>query len=376
MEIEKEMEMLPINVQCLPINITASNLNQRLSGQSGASAPDQFTIPSLTSFQHKHPAIDFQQQERHLCLEKLMQHLAQSDLPEKEVVKLYLQDKYRQQCRASTLQSVYTVIKFFLRFIQKKGKAALQEVTRQDVEAFIEAQQDRGAKMSTVRLQLITLNTFFRFLVDDGRIQEKVLAHKIQLKLPDVLPRAIDPEGLRQLIGSITHVRDRALILLLLRTGMRIGELLNTRVQDIVMFEKKILIYEARKTGVGRVVYFSDDALQALEQWLKKRDATQPFLFYSKQNLRLTYAAARSIFMKHVRKAGLPSQGYTLHRLRHSFASELLNAGMRLECLQPLLGHTRIEMTRRYARLTDKSREEEYFRAMAIIEREGIDGHY
>lgn len=368
--------MIPINVPYIPINITASNLNQRLNSQPGGCSADQLAIPSEPSFQHKYPAIDFEQQERHRCLERLLQHLAQSDLPEKDVVKLYLQHKYRQQCRASTLQSVNMVVKFFLRFIQQKGMTTLQEVTHQDVEAFIELQQDRGAKMSTVRLQLITLNTFFRFLVDEGRMHEKVLAHKIRLKLPDVLPRAIDPEGLRQLICSIVHIRDRALILLLLRTGMRIGELLNTRVQDIVIPEKKILIYEARKTGIGRVVYFSDDARQALEQWLQKRDAAQPFLFYSKQNPRLTYAAARSVFMKYVRKSCLPDQGYTLHRLRHSFASELLNAGMRLECLQPLLGHTRIEMTRRYARLTDKSREEEYFRAMAIIEQEGIDGHY
>jgi site-specific recombinase XerD len=49
-----------------------------------------------------------------------------------------------------------------------------------------------------------------------------------------------------------------------------------------------------------------------------------------------------------------------------------LNAGMRLECLQQLLGHHNIEMTRRYARLTDKTREQEYFRAMAIIEKGGI----
>lgn len=368
--------MLPINVQCLPINITASNLNQRLNRQPGAPSADQVAIPPQSTLEHQHPAIDFERQQRHRCLEKLLQHLAQSDLPEQETVKLYLQHKYRQQCRASTLQLVYTSVKFFLRFLQQKGKTALQEATRQDVEAFIELQQDRGAKITTVGLRLMTLNTFFRFLVDEGRMQEKVLAHKIRLKLPDVLPRAIDPECLKRLTGSIVHVRDRALILLLLRTGMRIGELLNTRVQDIVISEKKILIYEARKTGIGRVVYFSDDALQALEQWVHKRDVTQPFLFYSKQNPRLTYAAARRVFMKYVCKAGLPDQGYTLHRLRHSFASELLNAGMRLECLQPLLGHTHIEMTRRYARLTDKTREEEYFRAMAIIEQEGIDGHY
>ena len=68
----------------------------------------------------------------------------------------------------------------------------------------------------------------------------------------------------------------------------------------------------------------------------------------------------------------LENRGYTVHSLRHTFASELLNAGMRLECLQQLLGHHNIEMTRRYARLTDKTREEEYFRAMAIIEKGGI----
>ena len=58
-------------------------------------------------------------------------------------------------------------------------------------------------------------------------------------------------------------------------------------------------------------------------------------------------------------------------RLRHTFATELLNAGMRLECLQVLLGHYSIEETRRYARLSDRTREEEYFKAMDIIEKGG-----
>ena len=65
-----------------------------------------------------------------------------------------------------------------------------------------------------------------------------------------------------------------------------------------------------------------------------------------------------------------------MHCLRHTFASELLNAGMRLECLQVLMGHTSVEVTRRYARLTDRTREEEYFKAMTIIQRGEIDGHY
>ncbi len=80
--------------------------------------------------------------------------------------------------------------------------------------------------------------------------------------------------------------------------------------------------------------------------------------------------------MKYLKKAGLTHKGYTVHSLRHTFASELLNAGMRLEHLQKLMGHTSAEVTRRYARLTDKTRKEEYFKAMHKIERGDIDGHY
>ena len=81
------------------------------------------------------------------------------------------------------------------------------------------------------------------------------------------------------------------------------------------------------------------------------------------------------LFRKYLIEAGLDHKGYTVHSLRHTYASELLNAGMRLEVLQQLLGHQDIEMTRRYARLTDRTREEEYFRAMAKIEKGADDGN-
>ena len=89
----------------------------------------------------------------------------------------------------------------------------------------------------------------------------------------------------------------------------------------------------------------------------------------------MSYSTARSIFQRYIVKAGLAHKGYSLHTLRHTFATELLNVGMRLECLQVLLGHYSIEETRRYARLTDKTREEEYFKAMSRIERGDRNGN-
>jgi site-specific recombinase XerD len=157
---------------------------------------------------------------------------------------------------------------------------------------------------------------------------------------------------------------------------MRIGELLNTMVVDVHIGERRVEIYEGEKNRLGRMIYLSDDAVDALNLWFKERDPLKEYLMYGQGRSRLRYSASRSMFEKYIGKAGLTHKGYTLHSLRHTFASELLNAGMRLECLQVLLGHRSIEETRRYARLTDKTREEEYFRAMSIIERGEIHGYY
>ena len=166
------------------------------------------------------------------------------------------------------------------------------------------------------------------------------------------------------------------MILVLLRTGMRIGELLDTKVSEVNLREKRIIIWEAQKTRAGRVVYLNEDACKALKVWLKRRDPEKEYLFYGQGRQRLSYTAVRVRFVKYLEKAGLAHKGYSLHCLRHTCATELLNAGMRLECLQQLLGHRSIEMTRRYARLTDNTRRDEYFRAMAIIEKGEPYGHY
>jgi site-specific recombinase XerD len=101
--------------------------------------------------------------------------------------------------------------------------------------------------------------------------------------------------------------------------------------------------------------------------WLRVRDPLKQQLFYGRGDKALCYETARSIFQRCLQKADLQCSGYTLHCLRHTFATGLLNAKMPLECLRVLLGHSNLEITRRYARLTDKTREEEYFTAMDRI---------
>lgn len=309
-------------------------------------------------------------------IDRILRKITKIELPTKEHIESYMRHKWRMNHKRSTLKSSFHAVSSFLTFYDGLGKRQLIDIVSDDLEAFIEHEQDRGLKVTTARTRLKQLRAFMRFLIDQDIIGEHVLKRKIKLKVPDYLPRAIAPCDVRKLLGVIEKTRDRALILVLLRTGMRIGELLGLKMIDLDVREKKIHIYEGEKNCLGRVVYLSDDALMALKLWLAKRKPEKEYLFYGLGTKQLCYTTARNIFTQSLRETGLQGKGYTLHSLRHTFASELLNAGMRLECLQLLLGHRDIEMTRRYARLTDKSREEEYFRAMVIIEQGGIHGAY
>jgi len=309
-------------------------------------------------------------------IDRILQKLSCIELPAKDHLERYMHHKWRLNHKPKTLASSFTSVVLFLRFYGKSGKRELGEMERVDLEAFIEHEQDRGMHISTVRTRLACIIAFLHFLMEQEVISGAVLKRSIKLKLPDVLPRAMNPADVRKLLCVIDDIRDRALFLLLLRTGIRIGEALGLRLNDLDIKGRKVHLYEGEKNSMGRVVYLSDDALFAIKLWLRRRDKNKEFVFNGRSNGHLCYSSGRGLFMKYLKKAGLDQKSYTVHCLRHTFASELLNAGMRLECLQQLLGHQDIEVTRRYARLTDTTREEEYFRAMAVIEKGGINGAY
>jgi integrase/recombinase XerD len=306
-------------------------------------------------------------------LKHILSKIEARDLPSKDYFAQYMRHKYRRNCRPNTLRQAACSLTQFLAFYHDNGNQHLEQMSREDIEVFIENLQDRGLKPRSVRTRLCAVYAFIHFLIEKKILGYELLERRIKVKLPDQLPRAMDPHDVKQLLAVIDHVRDRALILLLLRTGMRIGELLNTKVHDVDLNNQRILIYQADKTGLGRVVYYSGDAQTALLAWLKSRNSFKEMLFYAQGRESLGYEAARSIFNKYLQKAALSDSGYTLHCLRHTFATDLLNARMPLECLRILLGHTSLEVTRIYARLTDKTREREYFTAMDRILRGETD---
>jgi len=316
------------------------------------------------------------EEHRRQALDSVLLKLSSSETAGKEYISAYLRHQYRRNFQANTIRGSYTCLSYFFTFLKERGRRGIEDIEKADLEAFVEHEQDRGIKLSTVKLRLTQVKAFLRFMIDKGDMSEEVFPWKLSIKMPEPLPRAMDPVDVDRLLAVKASVRDRAMIVLLLRTGMRIGEVLRTRMRDVSMEEQKILIYEGEKNQRGRVVYFSEDAKEALQAWVAKRNRSIELLFYGYKGKVLSYPAARMMFIKYLQQAGLSHKGYTLHCLRHTYATDLINARMPLECLEKLLGHSRLGVTRRYAILTDKTREEEYFKAMAIIERREKDEHY
>ena len=309
----------------------------------------------------------FTSYKRHIT-HRWCSRLASRGLPGSELAVEYLYGKYIKNLSVSIINQSGRIILYFLGFLERQG-TTIYTLTRQDISAFVQYEQDREQKPASVVNYLRAVYAFIVFLVNQGVVPHTIMQPKIKVKLPEALPRAIPAEDVQRLLAAITTVRDRALILLLLRTGMRIGELLEVKISDINLTERKILIYVGEKNYQGRAVYYNEDAAQALQNWLTERDTQSDYLFPGRSGPgTISYVTAHSAMRKCLEGAGLSDKGYSLHNLRHTFATDMLNAGMRLEVLQQILGHQEIEMTMRYAKMTDLTREHEYFKAMDRIE--------
>lgn len=312
---------------------------------------------------------------RQNVLKRHVSRFCDSDLPGKDQAADYLRWKYRKFVKSHTLRSIAACIHSFLSFVRSKDKKGLSALTRKDIEIYVEQELNRGMKIVSMHSKLRALYPFLHFLVGQNLLDPSVIAHRINLQLPTPLPRAIASEDVNTLLAAIDDVRDRAMVLILLRTGMRIGEALELRVHDINFEKQSIMICKGEKNDEGRLVYFTEDAKKAILDWLEVRNRSRVYLFYGYKGNPLTYVTAWHCFSNCLKKAGLADKGYTLHCLRHTFATDTLNARLRIEVLQELLGHSNLEMTRRYAKLTDKTREEEYFKAMQKLETAGGDDH-
>ena len=140
---------------------------------------------------------------RRRILNRIVDKLEQSGYPGSEYAIAHLYDKYRRHLSPTTLSQTGRTLLAFLSFFETLDKENFEGITRKDIAAFVEHEQDRGLHITSVKNNLATVYAFLQFLADNQVLPADILLKKIRIRLPEVLPRAIPTEDLQRFLAVI-----------------------------------------------------------------------------------------------------------------------------------------------------------------------------
>jgi len=269
----------------------------------------------------------------------------------------------RKNYSTHTLKSYANILDQFMRWLT----VPLSDVTRKEIGAYVDHLLRKRRTPKTITCYLQTIRLFFDYLLnEEGRsILDPVT--RISLRLPKPLPRHLKDDQVRRLFDGITDLRDRAMFMLMLRCGLRVQEVAELTVDAIEYGRRKIFVFHG-KGAKDRVVYMSEDARSALLAYLAKRSSKARGLFLvQKGPMRGKPLSVRGIQKRieyYARESGL---NVSCHRLRHTMATQLLNADADLATIQDLLGHGQITTTQRYCRVANLKVQRDYYKAMEVV---------
>ncbi len=247
-----------------------------------------------------------------------------------------------------------------------KRQRGLTEIRRDDIVDFLASLYRQKLDSSSVARHLVSLRNFFRFALREGEIQsdptQNLESPRVRKSLPGYLrleevDRLLEQPDLSKPLG----IRDKALLELLYSTGLRVSELVGLRVGDLEM--RMGCLRCIGKGNKERIVPVGRKALAAVEQYLsesrpvllRKRGQAPavPNLFVNRLGGRLSRVGVWKILRGYGRRAGLRAS-LTPHKLRHSFATHLLERGADLRSVQLMLGHADISTTQIYTHVIEE----------------------
>ena len=252
-------------------------------------------------------------------------------------------------------------------FVQVVGDRPPREITFHDIDNFISQQSAQGFKPTTINRRLAAILALYSFLApEDDNLACPVLPRRHHLREPQRLPRPVQETDLHDFFAVVTDERDRAMFTLMLRCGLRIGEVAAMQLADLYLDEDFPHLLVRGKGSRQRTVYLSAQAERALRNYLLVRPgATSEYVFLSYQLQGLSTTAIHKRLMRYREQAGLT---LTAHQFRHSFANDLLNADVPVTSIQKLMGHRWLESTQVYVQANDKQVQADYFAASQKIE--------
>jgi len=267
--------------------------------------------------------------------------------------------------------SPYTV-KYYLNILKQFViwlDIPLEQITDKKIDAYIDYLHSKRMQPASINCYLAIIRVFYTYL----RYEEQIrLVNPIKtgrrLRVPKPLPRALREEQVDRLFDIIKSKRDWAMFRLMLRCGLRVEEVANLTVGAVDFKQRRIMVLNG-KGSKDRIVYISDDAATGLEVYLKSRShyRVKKIFLVDKGTYKGRPISVRGIQKRmeyYAKKTGL---NVSCHHLRHTMATQLLNAEAEVETIQDLLGHNWITTTQRYCSVSNLKVQRDYFKAMNLI---------
>ena len=245
----------------------------------------------------------------------------------------------------------------------------LEQATSAQIDQYIDHLHDKRMEASSINLYLAIIRVFYAYLKYDEKINVvNPVKSGNRLRVPKALPRFLREEDLARLFNAIKGKRDAAMFKLMLRCGLRVEEVAHLSMDAIDLKRRRIVVYHGKGLK-DRVVYMSDDARDAIDTYLKQRSQyrIKRVFLVEKGTYKGKPISVRGIQKRieyYAKKTGIK---VSCHRLRHTMATQLLNAEAEVETIQDLLGHNWITTTQRYCRISNVKVQRDYFKAMRTI---------
>lgn len=245
-----------------------------------------------------------------------------------------------------TINSYMSALKIFFKYISKNK---LSQVSNDDIQNYMQfCREDRKYSNSALRQSIAAIKYFYVHILKENMPE----ALNIKIRKTNKLPIVLSRNEVIRLLKMTNNLKHKSILMMIYSAGMRLGELLNLKVSDIDSNRMKIHIQQA-KGNKDRYVFLSPKMLDLLKTYFNEYKPKE-YLFEGQKGNQYSAKSVQSVMKNALKKSGIRKQA-TVHTLRHSFATHLLEDGTDIRYIQQLLGHKKLETTQIYTHITSSA---------------------